>query len=214
MSICTIALLFASMALSADAKMPSDFLKVESKAWNQWLDEKINVGWKDFTLKDILDSAFGAAEMSIDNEKVLSKRITFEANKISRRTAIWQLSNKYKFNVRWTQKREPVKFLDLPETEEHSRSVGGISITDMTYVMRSDYEKYLELKRKGEISHEMRVEDEIYYSFDIDRDLHFANGTRAHIPAVQRYKTKAPKEKESVKSEKTDDSTSSKTDKK
>jgi hypothetical protein len=168
---------------------------VESEAWNKWLDEDANTGWRQVPLKDVLNGVFGAAKLSIDQEKKLSTPVTFDAKKLSRRTALWRLSQRYNFKVRWDQKKEPEEFLDLLETEKQDRTIGGITLTVVTYVMRSDYETYLKLKSKGKIKNEKRVEETLYYSFDIDRDVNFGNGTAAHIPAVQRYKTTVPKEK-------------------
>jgi hypothetical protein len=195
MTILATTLLLVSVAISADVEMPKDFLQVKSEAWNQWLNEDANTHWTEIPLKDVLNGVFGTAELSIDKEEKLNTPITFDSTKLSRRVALWRLSRKYDFKVRWDQKREPVEFLGLFETKEMNRSIGGIGVTVMTSVMRADYKIYLELKRDGKIKHEKRVENTIYYSYDLERDLRFENGTAAHVTAVQRYKTTAPPEK-------------------
>ena len=48
---------------------PTDFLKVESKAWTNWLDEEPNVKWSGRPLKEILSNEFGAADLAVDNPR-------------------------------------------------------------------------------------------------------------------------------------------------
>jgi hypothetical protein len=195
-------ILLAAIAGSPESKMPSDFLRVESKAWNRWLEQPINITWTEAQLGDVLNKGFGPANLAIDIESKLNTRVSFDSVNLTRRETLWRLSKKYEFKVRWTQKKEPEVFLDLAETDEREQSVNGIVITTMTQVMRADYKSYLEMKRTGKITHEKRVGDTIYYSFDVDRDLNFGNGTAAHVPAVQRYKTTTPADKKSAKSKK------------
>jgi len=181
-----------SFAANADAKMPGDFLKVESKAWSKWLDETIHVSWSRVPLKDVLATEFGAADLAVVNVKVLDAPVTFDADGLTRRAALWRLSQRYGFTVRWAQKNEPRIFLGLPETEHRKHQVGGVTLTAITHVMRSDYKTYQDLKRRGRVTKEKIMDGILYYAIDVDRDLNFGD-TAAHVNEVQRYKTKVPK---------------------
>jgi hypothetical protein len=197
MTLLTLALLLVSSAGSADEKMPSDFLQVESKAWNCWLEEKVNTHWSSIPLNDVMNGVFGTADIEIeaaDKDKTLKTPVDFDAADLTRRETLWELGRKYNFKVRWMQRQEPVKYLDLLETEATENNIGGMGIVTMTHVMRSDYQTYLDLKKAGKIAKEKQIAGTIYYSFDLDRDLHFENGMTAHVSAVQRYKTTKPQE--------------------
>lgn len=191
MTILAAMLIVGSLAAAPAPEKPSDFLKVESKAWSRWLDEAVDETWKNVPLKDVLAEAFGAADLTIVSKKPLTMRVTFDPGTLSRRAALWRLSQKFGLTVHWAQTAEPRVFLGLPETEMEKRTINGMVITTMTVVMRADYETYQELKRAGQVSHEEQVDGTIYYSFKVHREIHFANG-RAHVFAVQRYKTKIP----------------------
>jgi hypothetical protein len=112
---------------------------VESKAWNHWLDEDANVFWHKIPLKDVLASEFGPANLAVDDAKALSTPITFDASEMTRRAALWHLSQRYGFTVKWAQKDEPRMFLGLSEAEHREHDVGGVTLTAVTQVMRSDY---------------------------------------------------------------------------
>ncbi len=188
-------LFVVSLAVSAEAKMPNDFLKVESEAWSRWLDEDINVFWHGIPLKDVLAGEFGTAAIVVDNAKDLKTSVTFNADGVTRRVALWRLTQRYRLALHWAQKDEPRVFLGLLETEKRKRSIGGNLITTMTHAMRSEYETYQKLKLAGRVTHEEKVDGTIYYSVDIHRHLPFKNGSCALFFVVERYKTNIPKQK-------------------
>lgn len=191
MTILATMLIVGSLVASPAPEPPSDFLQVESKAWSRWLDEPVDETWTNVPLKYILAEAFGAADLTVVSKQPLTTPVTFDPGKLSRRAALWRLSQKFGFTVRWAQTAEPRVFLGLPETEMEKRSVNGMVITTMTVVMRADYETYQALKRAGKVAREEQVDGAIYYSFNVHREVNFASG-RAHVLAVQRYKTKIP----------------------
>lgn len=189
------AILFGFTALgAAEPEMPGDFLRVESKAWNRWLDEVIHVSWTRIRLKDVLDGEFGTADLRVEDPSALNTRVTFDADGLTRRCALWRLSRRYAFRTRWAQKEEPRVFLGLLETKRRRRSVGGILLTTMTHAMRADYREYEDLKKRGKVAQEMKVDGTIYYSTDESRDLRFENGSSAIVPVVERFKTSVPAE--------------------
>ena len=198
MSFVTAYLLAVTLAAPADAEMPSDFLKVESKAWSKWLDEKIDVSWGGVPLRDVLADQFGPAAFAVENAKALDTPITFGVRDTSRRAALWRLSQRYGFTIRWAQKDEPKMFLGLSEAEHRDHNVGGRTRTAITQVMRSDYKAYQAWKQRGAVKKEEVVEGVLYYAIDVDRDMHFGGprGMVAHVIEVQRYKTAVPMQKE------------------
>jgi len=181
-------LLALSTALTAEAKMPEDFLQVESAAWNSWLDEEMNVHWHGVSLEHALEDEFGAAMITVDNAADLQTPITFNAVGRSRRTVLWRLSKRHNITFHWKQKEEPRIFLGILETERRKRSIGGVTVTTMTAVMRSDPETYQKHKEAEQIAKEKKVGDTTYYSIDINRDLPFENGATAWFTVVERYK--------------------------
>jgi len=195
MAVLTGLLVVVSLAVSAEAKMPSDFLKVESEAWSRWLDEDLHVSWHGVPLEDVLAGEFGTAAIEVDNREALKTPVTFDADGLTRRAALWRLTGRYRFALRWAQKDEPRVFLGLPETDRRKRSVGGVLMTTMTHVMRSEYETCQKLKLAGKVADEEKVDGTIYYSVRVDRDLPFENGSSAWVPVVERYKTKIRKQK-------------------
>lgn len=174
-----------------DAEMPADFLKVESKAWSRWLDEDLHVFWHGIPLRDVLASAFGAAAFTVDEVKALGTPITFDASNMTRRASLWRLSRRYGFTIQWAQKDEPRIFMGLSEAEHREHQVGGVTLTAITQVMRSDYKTYQDLKRRGRVTKEEIMDGILYYAIDVDRDLNFGDSA-AHVNEVQRYKTKVP----------------------
>jgi len=182
-----------SFAGSADAEMPADFLKVESRAWSRWLDENLHVFWHGIPLRDVLASEFGAAAFTVDDVKALGTPITFDASNMTRGASLWRLSQRYGFTIRWAQKDEPRIFLGLSEAEHREHQVGGVTLTAITQVMRSDYKTYQDLKRRGQVTKEEIMDGILYYAIDVDRDLNFGDAA-AHVNEVQRYKTKVPGE--------------------
>lgn len=172
----------------AHAEMPGDFLKVESKAWSKWLDERIDVSWDGVPLKDVLANQFGPAALAVVPAKALDTPITFDVRAMSRRVALWRLSQQYGFTIRWVQKDEPRMFMGLSEAEHRKHQVGGVTLTAITQVMRSDYKTYQDWKQRGQIKKEELLDGILYYAVDVDRDLSFGYAT-AHVIEVQRYKT-------------------------
>lgn len=175
----------------AAAEMPDDFLKVESRAWGRWLDEKIDVSWGNVPLKNVLATEFGPAEFAVDPAKAMDKPITFDIRDTSRRAALWRMSRQYDFAIRWTQKEEPKVFMGLSEAEHRKHQVGGVTLTAITQVMQSDYKPYLDWKRKEQVTKEQVIDGRLYYAIDVDRDLDFGCAT-AHVIEVQRYRTTLP----------------------
>jgi len=188
-------LIVVAFAAPADPKMPSDFLRVDSKAWSKWLDEELSVSWGGVPLKDALAEQFGPADFTVDNPKVLDTPIRFDADGMSRRAALWHLSQRYGFTIRWAQKGEPKTFLGLSEAEHRDHTVGGRTMTEITHVMRSEYKDYQDLKRRGQVNREEVIDGVLYYATNTDRDVHFPNGAVAHVIEVQRYKTAVPRGK-------------------
>jgi len=176
---------------------PNDFLKVESKPWSKWLDERIDVSWGGVPLKDVLADEFGPADFAVENAKALETPITFEVRDTSRRAALWRLSQRYGFAIRWAQKNEPRDFLGLSDAEHREHQVGGVTLTAITQVMRSDYKTYQDRKQNGQVTKEEAMDGVLYYAIDVDRDLHFGDAT-AHVNEVQRYKTAVPPGKNGV----------------
>jgi hypothetical protein len=192
MSLVAMSLLAVSLAAPSQTEMPADFLKVESKAWSRWLNEDVHVsGWTRVPLKDVLAGEFGAAALAVDNAKALETPVTFDADKLTRRAALWRLSRQYGFALRWAQKEEPRVFLGLRETEQRERTIGRATITTMTAVMRAEYKTYQELKRTGKVAKEEVAGSTIYYAVETDRDLRFDH-TSAWVPVTERYKTTMP----------------------
>lgn len=185
--------LLVSLATQAPAEMPGDFLKVESKAWSKWLDEKIDKSWGRVRLRGILADDFGPAQFAVDPAKALDAPITFDIRGVSRRSALWRLSQQYGFSIRWAQTNEPRVFMGLSEAEHREHQVAGVTLTAITQVMRSDYETYLDWKRRGQVKNEEVMDGECYYAIDVDRDLNFGNAA-AHVNEVQRFKTAIPPE--------------------
>jgi hypothetical protein len=183
-----------SLAISAEAKMPADFFPVDSSAWESWLEEELSVSWHGIPLGDVLAAEFGTAEISVDDAKKLETKITFDATGLSRRKTLWRLSQHYGFTPRWEQKERPRVFLDLLETRSKVSSIGGVDVTTMTHVMRSDYRTYVELRRADKVARSKRIGDLIYYCIEEDMDLPFENGATAWFTLTKRYKTILPEE--------------------
>jgi len=187
------AILFGFTTLGpAEPEVPGDFLRVESKAWNCWLDEVIHVSWRKIRLEDVLDGEFGTADLRVEDPSDLDTQVTLDADGLTRRSALRRLTRRYRIRIRWAQKEEPRVFLGLLETERRRRSVGGILLTTMTHVMRADYGEYEDRKKRGRIAREMKVDGTIYFSVDETRDLSFENGSSALVPVVERFKTNVP----------------------
>lgn len=186
---CAVLLVALWLAAPADSDTPGDFLKVESRAWNGWLNQEANVSWAGVALEDVLAGEFGPADLEIDPPGAMATAVTFDASDLSRREALWRLSQRYAFRVKWVRTDEPRVYLGLPETEERRQSVGGVVLVTMTQVMRTDYGNYESLKRRGKVRDEERVGNTIYFAVDDWRDLPFADGTSAMVPFVERYKT-------------------------
>jgi hypothetical protein len=191
MSFVTALSLVMSLAGAAERGMPADFLEVESKAWGKWLDEPIQVSWTKIPLKSVLANEFGPAAFTVDGPKALDTPITFDAANLTRRVALWRLSQRYSFTIRWAQKGEPKVFLGLSEVEKRKQTVGGVTLTAVTQVMRADYAAYQKLKLAGQVTKEQVIDGVLYYAIDVDRDLHFDH-TAAHVNEVQRFKTAMP----------------------
>ena len=187
----TASLVVMWLAGIAEKQMPSDFLQVESKAWCKWLDEPIDISWTKVPLKEILAAEFGPAAFTVNNPKALDTPVTFDVRKLTRRVALWRLSQRYAFAIRWAQKDEPRVFLGLSEAEKREHQVGGIKLIAVTQVMRSDYRAYEERKREGRVTKEEIIDSTLYYAIDVDRDLNFGYAT-AHVNEVQRFKTTLP----------------------
>ena len=179
-------------------EMPGDFLRVESGEWNKWLDERIEISWTRISLKNVLAGEFGPAQFAVDPTNALDTPITCDIADVSRRMALWRLSQQYGFKIRWAQIREPRVFLGLLETDHRKRQINGVTLTEVTHVMRSDYETYLDEKRRGQIKNEETIDGDIYYAIDVDRDLNFGYAA-AHVNEVQRYKTTVPPESSTEK---------------
>jgi len=183
-----------SLATTADAKMPADFFQVDSEAWDAWLDEDLNISWHGVPLGDVLKGEFGTAEISVDDAKKLEIKVTFDATGLSRRETLWRLSQQYDFTPKWGQKEKPQIFLDLLETKRKISSIGGVDMTTMTHVMRSDYRTYVKLRRADKVARSKRIGDMIYYCIEEDMDLPFENGATAWFTLIKRYKSILPEE--------------------
>ncbi len=195
MSFVTAWLLVMPLAAPPNSEMPTDFLKVESKAWSKWLDERIDVSWGKVPLKDVLADQFGPAAFAVENAKALDTPIAFDVRNMTRRVALWRLSHRYGFTIRWAQKNEPKSFLGLPETEHRDHQIDGVTLTEITQVMRSDYKTYQDWKQRGQVTKEEIKDGTLYYAIDVYRDLNFGGGRAALVIEVQRYKTAVPDEK-------------------
>jgi len=180
-----------TLAAPATAEMPGDFLKVESRAWGRWLDEKMDVSWGGVPLKDVLANEFGPAEFAVDPAKAIDTPITFDIRDTSRRAALWRMSQQYGFLIRWAQKEEPRVFMGLSEAEHREHQVSGVTLTAITQVMRSDFKTYLDWRQRGQVTKKEVIGGTLYYAIEVDRDLHFGYAT-AHVIEVQRYKTTLP----------------------
>ncbi len=174
------------------AEPPADFLKVESKAWTSWLDEPTNTSWKRIPLNYVMNEAFGAASIAVEPAKTLETPITLDAVKLSRRTALWRLSQQYGFTVRWEQRNEPRMFMDLLESEEQRTPVNGSMVVLKTHVMRAQYSEYLELKQAGRVKAEEMQGDTIYFATKVHRHVPFDH-ISAMVTVTERYKTTIPK---------------------
>ncbi len=190
----TALLIVAASAVEPNPETPSEFLKVESKAWSKWLDEKTDVSWHGVALKDVLADQFGPPALAVDPVNVLDTPITFDIRFTSRRTALWRLSQRYGFTIRWAQKDEPKVFMGLSESEHRDHNVGGRRMVEITQVMRSDYRSYQDWKQREQVTKEEVIDGILYYAIDVDRDVHFGGpqGLTAHVIEVQRYKTAVP----------------------
>ena len=173
---------------AAGTSIPTDFLKVESEAWTRWLEEPLQVTWTRVPLKDVLAGEFGPAALVVDPQDKLTTPITFDANKLSRRATLWRLSQQHGFIVRWAQQGEPRTFMGLPETEKREEAVGGVILTTMTQVMRSDDEMYRQWKQAGKIKKEEVMDGTLYFAVEVGRDIRFDQAS-AWVHIVERYKT-------------------------
>jgi hypothetical protein len=95
-----ILLVFVSLAVSCATTFqpPQPFLHSTDASWNQWLDTVVNVDIADVRVVYLpLTDTFSGMKLAIaqSDEPVESLKVALHANEITRRQALWLLSEKY-----------------------------------------------------------------------------------------------------------------------
>ena len=93
-------LLLVGLAISCATMIhpPREFLSSTDNSWNQWLDTPVDVDLADVRVIHLpLTDAFSGLRLSIAraDASVESVRVTLHASQITRRQALWLLSQKY-----------------------------------------------------------------------------------------------------------------------
>jgi hypothetical protein len=93
-------LLIVSLAISCATTMPAParFLNSTDGTLNQWLDTRLNVDFAEVRVMHLpLTDAFAGMKMAITraDAPVESLRVTLHADEVTRRQALWLLTQKY-----------------------------------------------------------------------------------------------------------------------
>jgi hypothetical protein len=81
---------------------PTSFLDTTDGSLNQWLDTQLNVDFADVRVMHLpLTDAFAGMKLAIAqaDASVGSLRVSFHANEITRRQALWLLTQKYELQM-------------------------------------------------------------------------------------------------------------------
>jgi hypothetical protein len=97
-------LLVVSLAIGCATTMPApqSFLNSRDTSLNQWLDSRLNVDFAEVRVMHLpLTDAFAGMRMAITraDAPVESLRVTLHADNVTRRQALWLLTQKYGFQV-------------------------------------------------------------------------------------------------------------------
>jgi hypothetical protein len=96
-------LMVISLAIScATMPAPTSFLDTTDGSLNQWLDTQLNVDFADVRVMHLpLTDAFAGMKLAIAqaDASVGSLRVSFHANEITRRQALWLLTQKYELQM-------------------------------------------------------------------------------------------------------------------
>lgn len=99
-----ILLFLAALALSCATMIhpPQDFLSSTDESWNRWLDTAVDVDLADVRIVHVpLTDAFSGLRIAISqaDAPVESLKVTLHASRITRRQALWLLSQKYELTM-------------------------------------------------------------------------------------------------------------------
>jgi len=81
---------------------PQDFLSSSDKSWNQWLDTSVDVDLAEVRIIHLpLTDAFSGLRIAVTraDAPVESLKVTLHASQITRRQALWLLSQKYELTM-------------------------------------------------------------------------------------------------------------------
>jgi|ERR1017187_383015 hypothetical protein len=97
-------LLVISLAISCATTMPApqSFLNSTDASLNQWLDTRLNVDFAEVRVMHLpLTDAFAGMKMAITraDAPVESLRVTLHADEVTRRQALWLLTQKYELRM-------------------------------------------------------------------------------------------------------------------
>ena len=97
-------LLVISLAISCATTMPApqSFLNTTDASLNQWLDTRLNVDFAEVRVMHLpLTDAFAGMKMAITraDAPVESLRVTLHADEVTRRQALWLLTQKYELRM-------------------------------------------------------------------------------------------------------------------
>ena len=96
-------LMVISLAIScATVPAPTSFLDTTDGSLNQWLDTQLNVDFADVRVMHLpLTDAFAGMKLAIAqaDASVGSLRVSFHADEITRRQALWLLTQKYELQM-------------------------------------------------------------------------------------------------------------------
>jgi hypothetical protein len=96
-------LMVISLAIScATMPAPTSFLDTTDGSLNQWLDTQLNVDFADVRVMHLpLTDAFAGMKLAIAqaDASVGSLRVSFHADEITRRQALWLLTQKYELQM-------------------------------------------------------------------------------------------------------------------
>ena len=91
-------LLSASCATTISSPPPPAFLRSTTASWNQWADKVVDVHLTDVRITHLpLTDAFAGLRMVIAraDDRIGSLPVTLHARQITRRQALWLVSNRY-----------------------------------------------------------------------------------------------------------------------
>jgi hypothetical protein len=151
------------------------------------------------TARDILVDLAGPADLALSNTGNLDVQIaSFNASEVSRREALWSLSERTGVTIEWASTARPRVFMGVPEHEERKAPAG---VTTVTEVKTPGYETYLRLKAEGRITHEERLGDYVYYAVEEDRCVHQPGGGSGIFVETRRLRAKVPPQRQSQPTE-------------